>query len=394
MSMREQDDLSKVNGVAEAVYAHIPGWHRDGQTLRSGDCDGITSREIREAVPSIFEERRLVPLYGSMTGHLDLGDKFGLITPDSLLDMGKARALVRPSNKRVHGIYTDGYALEGAQVADMVGWMDSLVTDGTGLRYEAGFALGQGDRVVFTARLPGSFTLGKKDLTLAYMVVVISFTGSIRVVCTSIRAECANMTAMAVSEATRNGTVDKPLAFTIPHRGTLEAKLAAAHAGVAKVDTAFKRDGAEANRLANVRVDGDQIRAIVDSLFPKVDSDGEPLEKSAKTRREVRARVVFASLATEAESFRKMGDSDLIGSGWHAYQGFTRAADHGAIVDVPDVNGVTRETAWRGLEGRKGTAPERQERQFTSALSGKLAQVKWDAKAALLALAPGPLQLA
>jgi hypothetical protein len=380
-------DLSFNGGKAEAVYAHIPGWHREGQTLRSGDTDGITSREIREAVPSLFEDRKLVPLYASMTGPLNLSDSFGLITPDSLLDMGKHRALVRPSNKRIHQVCTDGYALDGAQVGDMIDWMDALARDGE-LRYEAGFALAHGDRVVFTARLPSAFTVGKKDKSLAYLVVVVSFTGSIRACVTTIRAECANMTAMAISEATRNGTVEKPLAFTIPHRGTLATKLAAAQVGIAKTEQAFKRDALEAARLASKRVSKDEATAFISEMFPMVDSDGEALEGSAKTRQTVRVRVVRKAWETEKESFVRMGDTDLIGTAWHLYNAVTRAADHGATIDVPDKNGATRETAWRGLEGRKGTASERTERQFTSSLDGKLAKVKWAAKANLLALAP------
>jgi len=371
-------------GRAEAAYAHIPGWHRDGQTLRAGDSDGVTSREIFEAVPGLAEKRVLAPIYGAMGGPLDTA---GLVMVDgsSLIDGGKARMLIRPSNKRVHGIYTDAYQLEGAQVTDMVDWMDSLAQSGE-LRYEAGFALEHGDRVVFTARLPGSFTVGRKDKTLAYLIVVVSFTGSVKVCCASIRAECANMTAMAFSEAKRNGTVEKPLSFTVPHRGTLAAKLSAAQDGLSKVEIAFKREEDEAARLAARYLDASEATAIIDTLIPKVDGDGEPLAGSAATRREVKVRVLREAWKTEQRSFAAMGDGHLVSSAWHLFNAFTRAADHGATVDVPDKNGKTRATEARGLEGRKGSAAVRREAQFASALNGKLARFKFEAKQELLAL--------
>jgi hypothetical protein len=263
--------------------------------------------------------------------------------------------------------------------------MNSLAQSGE-LQFEAGVALEHGDRVVFTARLPGSFTVGSRDKTLAYLVVIVSFKGTIKVCCASLRAECANMTAMAWSEAKRGSTVERPLTFTIPHRGTLKAKLAAAHEGLALVETAFAREADEAERLAARYLDADEAKAIRDTLIPSVDSDGEPLTGSAKTRREVKVRVVREAWKIEARSFRDMGEERLVGTAWHLFNAWTRAADHGAEVNVPDKDGKTRTIEVRGLEGRKGSAAVRQEAQFTSALNGKLATLKFQAKQEILAL--------
>lgn len=368
----------------EAVYAHKPAWHRLGHVVRPEDADGVTSEEIRRAAPGLFTERKLLPVLGALQ-HVDLDDPMALIAPQMLMDGGGLRLIARTDgdNARVHGVASESYRIW--QVSDAVDWMDSLVSEGR-IRYESAFALFGGDRVIFVARMPSSFTLGKADQTLAYMLTVIPFTGSasVQIIPTRVRVVCANTEALAKRQAQgKRAPNGARLAFNIRHSSNLDNRLAQARKHLAQFEDAFAIEAAEAEALASRVVTATEVERVLADMFPNSDADGNKLEGSAATRREVRVRVVREAWKTERETFERIGDSSMVGSGWHLLNALTRAADHGSQISHPK----TGKRVHRFLEGRKGDARARLERGFLSAVDGSLAIFKAKARTNLLALA-------
>lgn len=369
----------------EAVFAHSPAWHRLGFTLRPEQADGVTSEEIRRAAPGLFTERQLLPVYGSLTGGLDLNDQFSLIAPDGLMDGGNLRLIARldGENAKIHGSATENYRIW--QVAEAVDWLDSLVSEGR-LRYESAFSLFGGDRVVFVARMPSAFTLGKRDQTLAYMMVSIPFTGnaSVSVVPTKVRVVCQNTESLAkrVAQGQRapNGA---RMTFNIRHSNKLDARLVQARKHLAQFEGAFAAEASEAEALASRVVTDREVESFVSAIFPKVDARGRKLEGRAATSRAVRVRVFQESWKIERRTFEEIGERSLVGSAWHLLQAVTRAADHGAAITHPKTGKVQH----RHLETRKGNERARVERGFLSSVDGGLADLKTQARESLLALA-------
>lgn len=374
-----------IENAAEAVYANRPAWHRLGLVLRPQESDGVTSEEIRRAAPGLFVERKLLPVYGSLSGSLDLSDPLSLISPDGLLDGGALRLIARldGENARVHGIATESYRIW--QVGEAVDWLDSLVVEGA-LRYESAFALFGGDRVVFAARIPTSFTLGKRDTSLAYVMTVVPFTGaaSVSITPTAVRVVCANTESLALRQARgKKAANGARMTFSIRHSANLETRLAEARKHLAQFDAAFAAMANEAEALASHVVSAREVEAFLSEMFPEVDAEGKKLDGSAATRRDVRVRVVRESWQVERRTFDSMGERSLIGSAWHLLNALTRAADHGAEIAHPK----TGKAVHRYLESRKGDERARAERGFVSTVDGNMAALKTRARESLLALA-------
>ncbi len=368
-----------------------PTWHRLGWT--SGEREGLTSDDIRREAPDLFVPRRLITVYGAMDP-LDLSDSYSLISPASMVDGGNRRMIVSqvsaPTDEnpaatriRVHGLATDGYHIW--QPVDALAWADSLVSEGK-LRYESAFGQNDGNEIVFVCRLPESFTLGKKDKTLAYVLIIVPFTGNKAIVIlpTGVRVVCANTKGMAKRDAkgklAPNGEC---VTFRLRHSSNLDSRLVTAHKHLAQFDEEFRRAANEAEALASrVIVKGEAVQLLED-IFPKTGTDGKPLEGAKATNREIKVRVVLESFKAETKAFERMGESAMIGSAWHWLNAYTRAADHGATIEVPGQKG----TQWRPLEHTKGSDRQRQERGFLSAATGSLASMKGRAGNALLQLA-------
>ncbi len=368
----------------EAVFAHAPAWHRLGYTLRPQDSDGVTSEEIRRVAPGLFVERKLLPVMGALQ-EMDLSDPSALIAPEMLMDGGSLRLIARTDgpNAKIHGVATESYRVW--QVSEAVQWVDALVREGR-MRYESAFALFGGDRVIFVARMPTSFTLGQADTTLAYVMTVVPFTGSASalVLPTRVRVVCQNTERMALRMANGSRAPNGSLmSFNIRHSPNLDARLAEARKHLAQFDEAFQAEAAEAERLASRVVTPGEVESFLHEMFPEVDTDGGKLDGSAGTRREVRLRVVREAWQVERRTFSEIGDTAMVGSAWHLLNAVTRAADHGATIKHPRTGAQVH----RLLESRKGDERARLEHGFLSTVDGNLATLKARARGKLLALA-------
>lgn len=159
-------------------------WHGLGQIVQ----DYPTSAEaIRFAGLDYEVEKR--PLFTK--ADILLGGNSGLLIGAQEIDVPNYYATVRNDNNCVLGVVGRDY--EVVQNRDAFSFFDSIV-GGDGILYETAGALGIGERIFITAKLPGYIRVGDDDLIEQYLFLTTSHdgSGSITAAFTPIRIVCAN----------------------------------------------------------------------------------------------------------------------------------------------------------------------------------------------------------
>jgi len=160
-------------------------WHGLGQIVE----DYPTSAEaIRYAGLDYTVEKR--PLFTNA-----LNNELTGFDPDfatSKLDVPAFFATVRNDNDAVLGVVGKDY--EVVQNADAFQFFDAIVGGGDGIKYETAGALGKGERIFITAKLPDYIKVGKQDLIEQYLFLTTSHDGfgSITAAFTPTRIVCNN----------------------------------------------------------------------------------------------------------------------------------------------------------------------------------------------------------
>jgi phage/plasmid-like protein (TIGR03299 family) len=160
-------------------------WHGLGQIV----ADYPTSAEaIRYAGLDYTVEKR--PLFTNA-----LNNDLTGFDPDfatSKLDVPAFFATVRNDNDSVLGVVGKDY--EVVQNADAFQFFDAIVGGGDGIKYETAGALGKGERIFITAKLPDYIKVGKQDMIEQYLFLTTSHDGfgSITAAFTPTRIVCNN----------------------------------------------------------------------------------------------------------------------------------------------------------------------------------------------------------
>jgi phage/plasmid-like protein (TIGR03299 family) len=160
-------------------------WHGLGQIVE----DYPTSAEaIRYAGLDYEVEKR--PLFTNTLAN-DLSDlDTGIAFPKT--EVPNFFATVRNDNNAVLGVVGRDY--EVVQNADAFQFFDAIVGGGNGIKYETAGALGKGERIFITAKLPDYIKVGKQDLIEQYLFLTTSHDGfgSITAAFTPTRIVCNN----------------------------------------------------------------------------------------------------------------------------------------------------------------------------------------------------------
>ena len=163
-------------------------------------------------------------------------------------------ATVRTDTEDVLGVVGKDYKV--VQNADAFTFFDSIV-GGDGIQYETAGALGKGERIFITAKLPGYIRVGREDLTEQYLFLATSHDGfgSITAAFTPVRIVCNN----TLNAAFRNCSNS----IKIRHTASAKEKLEQAHKvmGISYklseyLESAF-------NRWSQVRITDKQLRKLI-----------------------------------------------------------------------------------------------------------------------------------
>lgn len=177
------------------------------------------------------------------------------------------KANIRSDDKTVLGIVTNRYKI--VQNADAFSFTDAIVgeTEDGIVRYETAGSLNGGKRVWLLAKMPTKKVLD--DDVEPYMVFSNSHdgAGAIKICMTPIRVVCNNTLSLALSAAQRS--------WSTKHVGNLDEKLAEARHCLGMANLYMDALDEEADRLANIKLDFEQINEILDQMFPVTDNDSD-----------------------------------------------------------------------------------------------------------------------
>jgi phage/plasmid-like protein (TIGR03299 family) len=220
-------------------------WHGLGQIV----ADYPTSAEaIRFAGLDYTVEKR--PLFTNvLENDLTNGEDFGKIAVPNFY------ATVRNDNNSVLGVVGKDY--EVVQNADAFQFFDAIVGGGSGIQYETAGALGKGERVFITAKLPDYIKVGRADLIEQYLFLTTSHDGfgSISAAFTPIRIVCNN----TLNAALRNQTG----AIKIRHTASANDRLKQAHT-LMGISNAMATELEELfNHWTKVRITDKQVKKLI-----------------------------------------------------------------------------------------------------------------------------------
>ncbi|MCR8560466.1 DUF945 domain-containing protein [Mucilaginibacter sp. BJC16-A38] len=161
-------------------------WHGLGQVI--SDYPTSAGALVHAQLDYTVEKRNLFTCGDGSTA--------GATDPDGMLEGRIAvpdyYATVRTDNNKVLGVVGRDY--EVVQNVDAFTFFDSIVGGRDGILYETAGALGNGERIFITAKLPDYIRVGRNDCIEKYLFLTTSHdgTGSINIAFTPVRIVCQN----------------------------------------------------------------------------------------------------------------------------------------------------------------------------------------------------------
>ncbi len=217
------------------------------------------------------------------------------------------KANVRSSDGAVLGVVTDRYRV--VQNVEAFAFTDSLI-DGE-VRYETAGSLQGGKKIWLLAKLPDTEIVGDKTEPYLCFTNTHNGTGAIRVCMTPIRVVCNNTLNIALNGAKR--------AWSVRHTGDIQAKLHEARVCLDMANKYMDNLAVYADRMANITVTDDRIKAILDELFP-IDDDMSDREK--RNADKVKEDYMVCYFAPDIMKF--------MGTAWGALNAMSDMVSHNA----------------------------------------------------------------
>lgn len=163
-------------------------------------------------------------------------------------------ATIRTDNQNVLGVVGKDY--EVVQNIDAFSFFDSIV-GGDGIHYETAGALGKGEKVFITAKLPDYIKVGNNDLIEQYLFLTTSHDGfgSITAAFTPIRIVCNN----TLNAALRNCSN----VFKIRHTASAKERLEEAHKLMGITNKLSNELKAIFNQWAKVKITDPEVKKLI-----------------------------------------------------------------------------------------------------------------------------------
>ena len=220
-------------------------WHGLGQIVE----DYPTSREALEFAGLDFTvEKRPLFTYDSENyrGETDL------VIPE--VEVPGFFATVRTDTEQPLGVVGKDYKV--VQNTDAFSFFDAIV-GGEGIMYETAGALGNGERIFITAKLPDYIRIGREDLIEKYLFLTTSHDGygSITAAFTPIRIVCNNTLQMALGNCANT--------IKIRHTQSAQDRLKEAHKVMGISNRLTEELDAIFNRWAKVRITDEQVKNLI-----------------------------------------------------------------------------------------------------------------------------------
>ncbi|CAI2768157.1 DUF932 domain-containing protein [Flavobacterium collinsii] len=163
-------------------------------------------------------------------------------------------ATVRSDTHDVLGVVGKDYHI--VQNRDAFSFFDSIV-GGSGILYETAGALGKGERIFITAKLPDYIRVGKDDLIEKYLFLTTSHdgSGSITATFTPVRIVCANTLNAALKSQTNT--------VRIRHTSNARTRLEQAHKVMVITDVISAQLEQVFNNWSTVRISDAEVKKLI-----------------------------------------------------------------------------------------------------------------------------------
>ncbi|AGA78185.1 DUF932 domain-containing protein [Echinicola vietnamensis] len=268
-----------------------PAWHKLGQVVE----EHPTSKEAIEFAGLDYKVVK-TPLF-TTTSQMAVG-KEGLNHQAPTLPVHSHFATLREDNHTVLGVVGKDYKV--VQNADAFAFFDAIVKEGKGVKYETAGALGNGERIFITAKLPDNIRVGKDDLIDQYIFLTTSHdgTGSITAAFTPVRIVCQNTLNAAMGKLSR--------VVRIRHTSGAKERLAQAHKLMGIVTQSAKAMQQTFDRWTKVNITDRQVKRLIQqALAPNKETldklhKGEVEELSANFKNQCEDAFAYA-LMSEAQ---------------------------------------------------------------------------------------------
>lgn len=246
--MAHQINFNQQTGKHSFMSVKEKPWHGLGQII---DRYPTSSEAIQHAGLDYTVEKR--PLFTCDNASYNNEGSDDMITPN--IAVPGFFATVRNDTEQVLGVVGNDY--EVVQNADAFSFFDAIVGNGDGILYETAGALGNGERVFITAKLPDYIRVGVKDWIEQYLFLSTSHDGlgSITAAFTPIRIVCNNSLAAAMNN--HSG------AIKIRHTASAAERLKQAHT-LMGITRKLSRDMEELfNSWSKVRITDAEVKKLI-----------------------------------------------------------------------------------------------------------------------------------
>lgn len=221
-------------------------WHGLGQIVADYP---ISAYAIKYAGLDYTVEKRPLFTYDTENHHGDTD----IIIPE--IDVPDYYATVRTDTEQVLGVVGNDY--EVIQNNSAFSFFDTIVGGQEGILYETAGALGKGEKIFITAKLPGYIRVGSDDLIEKYLFLTTSHDGfgSITAAFTPIRIVCNNTLNAALGNMTN--------VVKIRHTASAQDKLQEAHKIMGISNGLSEELNGIFNRWAKVRITDHAVLKLV-----------------------------------------------------------------------------------------------------------------------------------
>ncbi|MDT3401007.1 DUF932 domain-containing protein [Mucilaginibacter terrae] len=246
--MGHQINFNQKTGRDSFMSVKEKAWHGLGQII---DRYPTSSEAIEHAGLDYIVEKRPLFTYDTANHVGEASDD--IIIPE--IEVPNFFATVRADTEQVLGVVGNDY--EVVQNRDAFSFFDAIVGGGDGILYETAGALGNGERVFITAKLPDYIRVGAKDWIEQYLFLTTSHDGlgSITAAFTPIRIVCNN----TLNAAMRNHSG----AIKIRHTASANERLKQAHTlmGISRI-LSGAMEGLF-NHWASVRITDTEVKKLI-----------------------------------------------------------------------------------------------------------------------------------
>ncbi|MBG6188060.1 DUF932 domain-containing protein [Flavobacterium sp. CAN_S2] len=266
-------------------------WHGLGQIVEQYP----TSEEAIKHAGLDYEVIK-TPLYTKCSGIIETAN--GIEIGNNELHVPNYFANIRTDNNAVLGVVGKDYHI--VQNREAFNFFDAIVGGSQGILYETAGALGQGERIFITAKLPDYIRVGNgDDVTEKYIFLTTSHdgSGSITAAFTPIRIVCQNT--LNASLRSMSNVV------RIKHTSGAKQHLENAHKVMGLADTLSNQLEGIFNQWAKVKVTDQEVKKLIQLALCPNKETLDLLKKGAEDE----VSTVFKNVVQDAFAYAMTSDT-------------------------------------------------------------------------------------